>query len=67
MRQGKRLTRLNKELEDLKTYKDIFTVVTDPNDFLKWRVSFKGAEGTLFQGEDFTLEFKFPVNYVSDK
>ena len=30
-----------------------------------WYVSFKGAENTLYAGEDFTLQFKFSNEYVS--
>mgnify|MGYP003307702859 CR=1 FL=1 len=63
MKGGKRLGRLNKELQDIQTFKE-FKVETDPNDFLIWYISFKGAEGTLFAGEDFKLQFKFPPNYV---
>ena len=62
--QGKRLNRLNKELADLKTFK-AFTVKVDDNNPRIWYVSFKGAENTLYAGEDFTLQFKFSNEYVS--
>lgn len=61
---NKRFSRLNKELADLKTY-DFFKTEVDPNNFQIWRVSFKGAQGTLYEGEDFTLQFKFPDAYVN--
>ena len=45
--QAKRLNRLNKELEDLKTFKETFSVTVDPNNNRIWKISFKGAEKTL--------------------
>ena len=62
--QAKRLNRLNKELEDLKTFKETFSVTVDPNNNRIWKISFKGAEKTLYEGEYFTLQFKFPDEYV---
>ena len=32
-----------------------------------WKISFKGAEKTLYEGENFTLQFKFPEEYVKKK
>ena len=61
--QGKRLNRLNKELADLKTF-PTFSVKVDDNNPRIWYVSFKGAENTLYAGEDFTLQFKFSNEYV---
>ena len=65
--QAKRLSRLHKELEDLKTFKDTFSVVVEPNNSRIWKISFKGAEKTLYEGENFTLQFKFPEEYVKKK
>ena len=62
--QNKKLSRLNKELDDLKTYGDLFNVDVDPNNFQTWKISFSGAEGTLYAGEKFCLQFKFPNEYV---
>lgn len=62
--QPKRYSRLQKELDDLKTYKDLFVPEVDANNFLLWKVSFKGAENSLYANEKFTLEFKFPNEYV---
>ena len=62
--QGKRLNRLNKELADLKTF-PIFSVKVADNNPRIWYVSFKGAENTLYAGEDFTLQFQFSNEYVS--
>ena len=64
MQNAKKLTRLNKELADLKTF-NIFTVKVDDNNPRLWFISFKGAENTLYAGENFTLQFKFSNEYVS--
>ena len=64
MQNAKKLTRLNKELKDLKTF-NIFTVKVDDNNPRLWFISFKGAENTLYAGENFTLQFKFSNEYVS--
>ena len=61
--QGKRLNRLNKELADLKTF-PTFSVKVDDNNEKIWYISFKGAENTLYAGENFTLQFKFSDEYV---
>lgn len=55
--------RLEKEIEDLKKY-DIFHLEVDPDDFMIWKISFQGAEGTLYAGEKYTLRFKFSSEYV---
>ena len=64
MQNSKRLTRLNKELADLKKNSN-FSVKVDENNPRIWYISFKGAENTLYAGEDFTLQFKFSNEYVS--
>ena len=64
MQQGKRLNRLNKELADLKTFPTFSVKVKEQNHRL-WYVSCKGAENTLYAGENFTLQFKFSNEYVS--
>ena len=61
---NKRLNRLNKELADLKNF-PAFSVRVDENNSRIWYISFKGAENTLYAGEDFTLQFKFSNEYVS--
>ena len=62
--QAKRLNRLNKELDDLKTFKDTFSVSVDEKNNRIWKISFKGAEKTLYEGENFTLQYKFQDKYV---
>ncbi len=56
--------RLQKELEDLKKFEETLTVEVDEKNSLIWRVSFKGAENTLYAGEAYTLQFKFSNEYV---
>lgn len=56
--------RLQKELKDLRTNFTNFTVELGPgDDILLWRVSFIGAEGTVYTGERFCLQFRFDANY----
>lgn len=64
MQNNKRVTRLKKELDDLKTFSN-FSVKVDEKNSRIWYISFKGAENTLYAGEDFTLQFKFSNEYVS--
>ena len=55
--------RLQKELEDLEKYKDQLSVIVDSNKNV-WKISFKGAENTLYAVEEFTLQFKFSPEFV---
>ncbi len=57
--------RLQKELEDLVKYKETLYLEVDSNNNTIWKISFKGAEGTLYAGEQFALQFKFTNEYVS--
>lgn len=46
--------RLTKDLEAIqKNYKDIFTVTLPNNDLKTWHVTFSGAKGSLYEGEEF--------------
>ena len=46
--------RLQKDLEAIqKNYKDQFEVTLPTNDLKLWYVTFKGAEGTLYEGEKY--------------
>ena len=56
--------RLVKELEDIKKYEDTFSVAVDEKNPCLWKVSFKGAEKTIYAGEAYTLQFKFFAEYV---
>ncbi|KAI8827277.1 ubiquitin-conjugating enzyme/RWD-like protein [Fimicolochytrium jonesii] len=56
--------RLTKELRDLQASPPAGIFVEHAGDDLKcWRITLKGAEGTLYEGEIFTLQFKFGSNY----
>jgi ubiquitin-conjugating enzyme E2 W len=56
--------RLQKELEDLEKYKEQLTVAVDTNKNTIWKITFKGADNTLYTGEEFILQFKFSPEYV---
>jgi ubiquitin-protein ligase len=58
--------RLQKELEDLEKYKESLKVEVDSKNSTIWKISFKGAEATLYTGEEYTLQFKFSNEYVID-
>ncbi|KND01296.1 uncharacterized protein SPPG_03106 [Spizellomyces punctatus DAOM BR117] len=56
--------RLTKELRDLQANPPMgITVQTAEDDLKCWRVTVRGAEGTLYEGETFVLQFKFNNNY----
>lgn len=57
--------RLQKELEDLQKFTDTLKVEVDSKNSSLWRISFKGAENTLYTGEEFCLQFKFSGEYVN--
>ena len=57
------LKRLQKEREDLDKFTNLKYQFDEKNQFLL-KVSFSGAEDTLYQGENFTLQFKFSDDYV---
>lgn len=62
--QGRAQKRLHREYEDMtKNFAEMFRVQMKGDDLLLWEVSFPGAEGTVFAGEHFTLQFKFDANY----
>ena len=56
-------SRLKYELLDIKKYPQ-FKVNVDPKNNNIWFVSFKGAEKTLYENENFTLRFEFDAGYV---
>ena len=58
-----RQNRLKYELLDIKKYNQ-FKVQIDPKNNYVWYVSFKGAEKTLYENENFTLRFQFDEDYV---
>ena len=57
--------RVKYEYEDLKKYPQ-FKVNIDPKNNTIWYVSFKGADKTLYENENFTLKFHFDGEYVNN-
>ena len=57
--------RLKYEYEDIKKYPQ-FKVNIDPQNNNIWYVSFKGADKTLYENENFTLKFHFDGEYVNN-
>ena len=60
---GIRQNRLKFELEDIKKYPQ-FSVKIDQNNNNVWYVSFKGADKTLYENENFTIRFQIDDSYV---
>ena len=58
------MRRLEKELEDFKKFADTLTLEVDTKNTCLWRISFLGAQDTIYSGEKFTLQFKFNTEYV---
>ena len=61
---GIKQNRLKFEYEDLKKYPQ-FKLNIDPQNNTIWYVSFKGADKTLYENENFTLKFHFDGEYVN--
>ncbi|KAI7875944.1 ubiquitin-conjugating enzyme [Lichtheimia hyalospora FSU 10163] len=55
--------RLSKELRDLAANPPEGVSVEDANDFKRWKLRICGAPGTLYEGEEFDLEFRFTPEY----
>lgn len=55
--------RLAKELKELSVNPPDGLAVEDADDYAKWRIVISGAPGTIYEGERFTLEFKFTPSY----
>ncbi|KAI8064716.1 ubiquitin-conjugating enzyme/RWD-like protein [Gongronella butleri] len=55
--------RLSKELRDLNTNPLEGVSIEEAEDFKRWRLRVLGAPGTLYEGEQFRLEFRFTPSY----
>ncbi|KAL1931716.1 hypothetical protein VTP01DRAFT_9859 [Rhizomucor pusillus] len=55
--------RLTKELRELNTNPPEGVTIEEANDFKRWFLRIKGAPGTLYEGEEFKLEFRFTPTY----
>ncbi len=64
--ENRKLTRLNREIKimDKTENKKDFTISFPDNNVLRWLVSFVCPKGTIYEGEKYTLQFRFPANYV---
>ena len=60
---SRRDARLKHEIQDMAKYPQ-FSLKIDPKYHYIWFVGFKGIEKTLYEGESFTLRFKFDPDYV---
>lgn len=58
--------RLQKEMEFMQKNADVFRVFLPTNDLRLWHVDFRGAKGTIYDGEAFRLQFVFSQEYVLD-
>ena len=65
MIKAKASKRIEKEIADLQSnYSEMFEIYfPNSDDITKWNVKFDGAEGTLYEGERFELQFKFDDSF----
>lgn len=56
--------RLQKEYESIQKTNSDLKVTLPTNDLSLWHVEFQGANGTLYEGEHFTLQLRFNNDYV---
>lgn len=56
--------RLQKEYEAIQKNNQEMKVLLPNNDLTLWHVNFNGAKGTLYEGENFTLQLRFSNEYV---
>ncbi|KAI8100010.1 ubiquitin-conjugating enzyme/RWD-like protein [Halteromyces radiatus] len=55
--------RLSKELRDLNTNPLEGVYIDEADDFTRWRLRIVGAPGTIYENEEFKLEFRFTPSY----
>ena len=59
--------RLKKEAEDInKNYQGVLELDIKNDNWSLWHLKFKGAEGSVYAGEPYTLQFKFNSEYPID-
>ena len=59
--------RLKKEAEDInKNYQGVLELDIKNDNMSLWHIKFKGAEGSVYAGETYTLQFKFNAEYPID-
>jgi|LakMenE18May11ns_1017448.scaffolds.fasta_scaffold8137064_1 hypothetical protein len=57
--------RLQKEYESIQKNNQEMKASLPNNDLTLWHVNFQGAKGTLYEGENFTLQLRFNNEYVA--
>ncbi|KAI7903789.1 ubiquitin-conjugating enzyme E2 W [Cokeromyces recurvatus] len=55
--------RLTKELKDLNKNPPEGVIIEEADNLKSWRLCLIGAAGTIYEGEKFKLEFRFPPQY----
>ncbi|KAI9485750.1 MAG: ubiquitin-conjugating enzyme/RWD-like protein [Benjaminiella poitrasii] len=55
--------RLTKELKDLSKNPPEGVAIEEADNLKKWRLRLIGAPGTIYEGEQFKLEFRFTPQY----
>ncbi len=59
--------RLKKEAEDIQNnFKGVLELNILDDSWMKWHIKFTGAEGSVYAGETYTLQFKFNSEYPID-
>ena len=56
--------RLQKEFEAFQKNVHDMKAMLPQNNLTLWHVQFTGAKGTLYEGEQFTIQFRFTNDYV---
>ena len=65
--QARCIARLKKEAEDIKNnFSGTLELDVKDDSMMLWHVRFIGAEGTVYAGETYTLQFKFNDDYPID-
>ena len=60
----KSFKRLQKEAKEIETdHKETFELVVVREDWSRWHIKFLGAEGSVYAGEPYTLQFTFNNQY----
>ena len=57
--------RLQKEYEAFQKNTHDMKAVLPKNDLTLWHINFPGAKGTLYEGEQFTVQLRFNNDYVT--
>ncbi|TNV75238.1 hypothetical protein FGO68_gene11179 [Halteria grandinella] len=65
--QARCIARLKKEADDInKNFVGVLELQVLDDSWMKWHIKFTGAEGTVYAGEPYCLQFKFNNEYPID-